>query len=397
MRIAIFTNNYLPNPYGITQSIESFRHQYELAGHTVYIFAPRAKGYVDENPNACPTENFSKKNFGRVYRYPSVDLKYKISFPLAIPYSLKVCKILKNLKLDLIHSQHPNLLGTAAKKWAKRKNIPLVFTWHTLYDQYVHFAPLIPKKLAAWWVIKNAVNYANNADYVIAPTESAKRVVQDWGVTNKNIVAIPSGVDEKNFLDADRNLVRKKYNITDDEILLISVCRLTKEKNIEFLFHCAIKILEAFKNSKFMVVSDGDLIAEMKKLVEGKGLGNRVIFAGVIPRKEIKNYYAAGDIFIYSSKSETQGMILTEAMYMGLPVVVVKATGTQDLVEDGKSGFLVAENRDEFGNASEKLIGDKNLREKFGKESARIAREKYTDKVCAQMLLEVYNSLIKSK
>ena len=107
MNIAIFTNNYLPNPYGVTQSIESFRREFKKQGHAVFIFAPHYKNYKDENP--------------RVFRYPALDISYKIKFPLAIPYSKKMDKILENLKIDIIHSQHPNLLGIAAMKWAKKK------------------------------------------------------------------------------------------------------------------------------------------------------------------------------------------------------------------------------------------------------------------------------------
>lgn len=399
MNIGIFTNNYLPNPYGVTQSIESFRKQFEKRGHSVFIFAPFCKGYKDENLN--------------VFRYPSIDLKYKISFPLAIPYSLKVHKILKNLKLDLIHSQHPNLLGSAAAKWAKRKKIPLVFTWHTLYDQYVHFAPLIPKKWAARWIIKKASDYANRADYVITPTESVKNIIKNWGVKNKNIASISSGIDEENFVSPDRNLVRKKYNIKDDEILIFTVCRLTAEKNVEFLFRSVIKILQARKNVKFLVVSGGDLMEELRQMGKNGKVGERIIFAGVIGRDKIKNYFAAGDIFVYASKSETQGMIVSEAMYMGLPIVAVDATGSKDLIENNVNGFLVPENspreisalaesgktaisqgEEEFAQAVIRLIENTGLRREMGEKSARIAKEKYTDKVCADKILEVYDSLI---
>src|SRR4030043_309152 len=146
MRIAIFTNNYLPHPYGVSGSVESFRKEFERLGHEVYIFAPRWKGYRDKNR--------------RVFRYPAFETNVKIKFPIAIPYSRKISKILDKLDLDIIHSQHPNLLGSAAARWTRRKSasrrIPLVFTWHTLYDQYAHFAPFVPVKLAAWWAIRNA-------------------------------------------------------------------------------------------------------------------------------------------------------------------------------------------------------------------------------------------------
>ena len=382
MNIAIFTNNYLPNPYGVTQSIESFRREFEKQGHRVFIFAPHWPGYKDNNPN--------------IFRYPSIDIKIKIRFPLAIPYSRKMNKILDKLEVDIIHSQHPNLLGTAAAKWAKRKNVPLIFTWHTLYDKYVHFAPIIPKKIALSYVVKKAVNYANAADFVIIPTESVKKIIENWGVKNKNIEAISSGIDESNFLNPGRELIRKRYNISDNEVLLFSVCRLTKEKNVEFLFEAVVEALKANDKSKFLVISEGDLRDELEALIRKENLSDRVIFAGIISRDKIKDYFAAGDIFVYASKSETQGMIITEAMYMGLPIVAVNATGICDLVKNNVSGFLVPENRTQFANAVNKLVQDKNLREQLGSVGAKIAREKYTDKVCAEKMLEIYSSLIKN-
>ncbi|PIU80485.1 MAG: hypothetical protein CO140_01620 [Candidatus Moranbacteria bacterium CG_4_9_14_3_um_filter_40_7] len=380
MRIGIFTNNYLPNPYGVTNSVESFRKKLESWNHQVFIFAPHYKNYQDENPN--------------VFRYPALDISYKIKFPLAIPYSREMNEVLSKLEIDIIHSQHPNLLGTAAMKWAKKKNIPLVFTWHTLYDQYVHFVPLIPAKWMAKYIIKKAVNYANKCDFVITPTESVKKIIQNWGVANKNIEAVSSGVDEENFANPERISIRKKYNIGDDETLLFSVCRLTKEKNTEFLFAAAIEALKTNGKTKFLVVSEGDLRDKLEALMKKENLSGRIIFAGIIARPEMKNYFAAGDIFIYASKSETQGMIITEALYAGLPVVAVNATGIRDLVENNISGFLVAENKKEFSSAVNKLIQDKSLRERLGQTGARIAREKYTDEICARKMLKIYQKLL---
>jgi 1,2-diacylglycerol 3-alpha-glucosyltransferase len=397
MKIGIFTNNYLPNPYGVTQSVESFRKQLEKRGHSVFIFAPFWKEYQDENPNACPPENFSEKNFGRVFRYPSIDIKFKFRFPLAVPYSRKMDKILKNLDLDIIHSQHPNLLGTAAAKWARKKNIPLIFTWHTLYDQYAHFAVIIPEKLAAWWAIRNAKNYANNCDQIIVPTGSVRKIIMKWGVVNKNIEIIPSGVEEETYQNANRSIIRNEFSIKENEILLLLVSRLTSEKNVEFLFRAVIKVLCQNENAKFLVAGDGYLVSELKAMAKENNLEEKIIFAGIVDKKEIKNYYAAGDIFVYASKSETQGMIVSEAMYMGLPIVAVDATGSRDLIENEINGFLVAENEDGFSEAVSKLIDNKILRKKFSEASIRIAREKFTDQVCAEKLLKVYEKAIMEK
>ena len=379
MKIAIFTNNYLPNPYGVSGSVESFRKEFEKLDHEVFIFAPRWKGYKDENQN--------------VFCYPSLDIEIKIKFPLAIPYSQKISKILKNLNLDIIHSQHPNLLGSAAAKWAKKKNIPLVFTWHTLYDQYAHFIPFVPQRLAVWWAIRNARNYANRCDAVVTPTESVIEIIKKWGVTNENIYSVPTGVEEEQFADPDRRQIREKYDVQDDETLLVLISRLTAEKNVELLVNAAIGVLQRNNRVKFMICGDGYLKGKLKYIVLKEKLGNRIIFVGVVPSEEKKNYYAAGDIFVYASKSETQGMILTEAMYSGLPIVAVRATGVRDIVENGKTGFLVSENKQEFQEMVEKLISDSVLRKDFSENAKKIAREKYTSSVCAKKMLEIYEKL----
>ena len=384
MKIAIFTNNYLPNPYGLSMSIESFRAAFEKMGHTVYIFAPEFKGYVDTNPN--------------VHRYPALDITLRgVRYPIAIPFSCKISRILEGLDIDIIHSQHPNLLGWQARRCAKKKNVPLVFTWHTLYDQYSHFVPLIPGKFAAWWSIRNARRYANSCSQIIVPTPSVKKVIENWGVKNPNIVAIASGVDESLYRNIDASQVREKFGISEDEILILLISRLTKEKNINFLFEAMVPLMEKDQKMKFLVGGQGSEREELEKIVVERGLSKRILFAGVVPAAEIKNYFAAGDIFVHASKSETQGMILTEAMYMGLPTVAVRAPGANDLVGNFVTGMLVRENEEEFAATVEKVVNDKQLYQKFSANAKRIARENYTSSICAQKLLTVYQEAISNR
>jgi len=385
MRIAIFTNNYLPNPFGVSGSIESFRKQLEEAGHTVYVFAPKFKGYVDENP--------------RVYRYPAIDLKLRgIRFPVVIPRSFRIDKILSGLEIDVVHSQHPNLLGWEARRWANKKNVPLIFTWHTLYDQYAHFVPLIPVSLVAWWAISNAKKYANKADQVIVPTASVKKIIEKWGVENKNLEVVPTGVDEKQLANPDRETIRKKYSIAADEILLTVITRLTKEKNMEFLLEAVAQVLKANRKVKFLVGGKGDFLDKLKNSTVEKGIAGQVIFTGFIPNENKKDYYAAGDIFVFASKSETQGLIISEAMYLGLPIVAVNGPGVRDLVENGTTGILVKEDSVEFSQAVLRLVGNPNLRKKYAQNGEKIVKEKYTSKICTQELLAVYaKAILKNK
>jgi 1,2-diacylglycerol 3-alpha-glucosyltransferase len=380
MRIAFFTNNYLPNVYGVPMSLETFRREFEKQGHTVFVFAPNFPGYQDENPHS--------------FRYPSWDINIKFRLPLSLPYSFKMDKILAKMDLDIIHAHHPFLLGSAAQKWAKKKNIPLVFTWHTLYDRYTNFVPFLPAKWTASWIIKKAVQYANQTTAVIVPTESVAPIIREWGV-KKRITAIATGIVPEEFADPQRNKIREKYGIKDDEILLLLVSRLTAEKNIEFLFTAVLEVLQKNKKVKFMLAGDGYLLPALKAKAKAEKLEERSIFIGIVERTELKNYYAAGDIFVYASKSETQGMIITEAMYSGLPIVAVKAPGIESLVENNLSGILTSENRAEFVRAVERLLGDENGRKKMGAVGARLAREKYTAKICADKLLAVYQELIR--
>lgn len=380
MKIAIFTNNYLPNPYGVSTSVETFRREFEKRGHTVYIFAPRWPGYIDQNPN--------------VFRYPSLDINIKFRFPLAIPYSFRISKIIKNLKTDLVHSQHPDLLGSAAAQMARKKKIPLVFTWHTLYNYYAHFAKIIPERMAARYMIKKAVRYANRADAVVVPTDSVIPIIRRWGVNSRNIFPVATGVTEEDFQNADRKKIRGKYKIAERETLLLMVSRLTEEKNAEFVFRSVRNVLKSSGEIKFMVAGDGYLRPRLEKFCQEEKISGKVIFCGVIARREIKDYFAAADIFVYGSKSETQGMIISEAMYMGLPLVAVEATGVGSLVLNNGNGFLVREDEKEFSRAVFKLAEDKNLRDKFGKVSRRIAKMQFTSSVCAQKMLEVYRKTL---
>jgi 1,2-diacylglycerol 3-alpha-glucosyltransferase len=380
MRIAIFTNNYLPNPYGVTNSIESFRKKFESWNHEVFIFAPKWKNYPDENP--------------RVFRYPSISTNIKFKFPLPLPFSLKMNRLLGETELDIIHSQHPNLLGATALKWAKKKKIPLVFTWHTLYDRYANFAPFLPKSWVAHWTINNAVKYANQADLVIAPTKSIIGILRRWGVKSP-ITAVASGVEEAFFQNPERGFIREKFGVQKEEILIILVSRLTEEKNVNFIFHALKDLLKKNKQVKFLVAGEGYLLPELKIMAEKENLNEKIIFSGLIQKEDLKNYLAAGDIYVGASQSETQGMNTSEAMYMGLPIVAVSATGTNSLVKNGENGILVAEDEKEFEMAVEKLVLDGDLRKKMSVASAQIARENFTDEVCARKMIKIYESLVK--
>ena len=201
------------------------------------------------------------------------------------------------------------------------------------------------------------------------------------------------GIKAEKFSGADQELVRKIYSIASNEIVLFLVSRLTEEKNVEFVFRAVKDILAQNKKIKFIVAGEGYLLPKLKKYCAEEKISDSVIFTGIVPPEEIKNYYAGADIFVYGSKSETQGIIPLEAMYMGLPLVAVDSTGISSLMLNKANGFLVQENEKEFSDAVLKLINDAELRQRFGEASGKIARENFTSEVSADKLLRVYENL----
>ncbi len=382
MKIAIFTNNYLPNPYGVSTSVEGFRQSLLNMGHTVYIFAPEWGDNTDDEEN--------------IFRYPSVKAPTKIDFSIVIPYSKKIDKIIKSLDIDIIHAQHPNLLGSVANKWSIKKEVPLIFTWHSLYDRYAHYTPIIPEKISGHWAMKEAIGFANDCDNVIVPTNSIIDVLKKTGIEHKRISVVPSGVEEKLFALPDGKKIRQKYKIADDKIVLGTVSRLAEEKNVLFLAEAVAEVLEKNKNTIFICGGEGDLSDEMKEIFQNKKVDSQVIFTGKIEREDVKNYLDAFDIFVYASTSETQGTIVTENMYTGKPIVAVNKNGVGDLIENNINGLSTKENKKDFIKAVQELIDDKDKRLKIGTTAKKIAQEKYTTTACTENLLSVYEKVIEN-
>ncbi len=372
MNIGIFTNIYVPGVSGVITSIENYRKELEKQGHKVFIFAAKYPGYQDKEPN--------------IFRFKSIDLRYKISYPLPVISSPRLSRTIKKLELDIIHSQHFFICGQIAWYYAKKFNIPLIFTHHTRYDLSTDYVPILPKEISKSLAQILCAFYADSCDAVIAPTEDVKNLLLKYKVKTP-IVVIPSGIDLKKFSEKNSKIIREKYNIEEDKILLLTVSRLGPEKNISFLLKSFKKISSKYPNIYFIVVGDGP----SKKILENQsaklGLKERIIFTGEISRQKMPLYYAAADIFLFSSLSDVQPTVITEAMASGLPVVAVKANGAKDIIINKENGILTLYNIDDFSQTVVKLINNPNLRKKIsGKAKKTVnnyAIEKSTKKLIA--------------
>lgn len=380
----MFINYYTPSQGGMETSLVNLCIGLEKAGHETFIFAPKYPNWQDKAKNIFRYRSFSFKYDGYLYVIP-------------VPFLSQMYDEVKKLGLDVIHSHQPYSLGGEAMKFSKDLGIPIVLTYHIKYEDYSHYIPFVPEFVSKPLIKKIVSSYSNKCDAVISPSTAIKKLMIDDGVKAK-IEVIPSGIDIENFGKNrnKRNSIREKYKIKPEEIVLITASRIASEKNIGFLIKSFSLIKKTFQNVKFFVVGEGADRKKIEAMVRNLNLEKDVIFTGLVSKEEIINFYQASDIFVFSSLTETQGLVAVEAMSAGLPVVAIRASGIEDIVNDGENGFLVPESPGEFSRKVLQIIEDKNLREKLSYQ-AKINSGRFTIEVWAEKMVKLYRDLILRK
>lgn len=380
MRIAVFTNCYLPLVNGVVGVVDLLRDGFIKHGHEVYLFAPRFDDYVDVNPN--------------VFRYPAVDLTSKVKYPIAVPFSPKIARVLRSLDFDVIHAHHPFVLGPAALRLARKMGKPLVYTFHTQYDQYSHYVPL-PSGLVRW-IAKNQVRrFAQAAERVTTPAETARQILLGYGVANE-ITVIPNPIDLSRFQTAKGDSVKREYNLSDEKVL-INIGRIAPEKNLELLLQSFRLILAGASGPvKLMIVGDGPSLKGLKELARELGIANAVIFTGLVEPSRVPDYLAAADLFVMTSKTEVKPLTQLEALASGTPIVAVSAAGANDTIIHGENGLLLAEDAEAIaGGVLELAFNPERLAAFRGK--ALQTAEEYSHLRIAGAYLELFNRVLQRK
>jgi 1,2-diacylglycerol 3-alpha-glucosyltransferase len=380
MKIGIFTNAYKPIISGVVNSIELIKKGMKARGHKVYIFAPKFQEYRDQEAG--------------VFRFLSVNLSTDIQFPLAIPFSPRIYAILERLNLDVIHTHHPFLLGKLGVQFGRKKNIPIVFTFHTQYEQYSHYIPL-PGEVVRKVTRFSVQNYTSKCDQIICPSSTILSLLDEYGVTTP-VRMIHNAIDLSQFRNANPDRIRKKYGITKDEKLLIYVGRMAKEKNIEFMLEAFRKVQKDTPEARLMIVGEGPELEALEDYAEKLGISDRVIFTGRIEYKDIPDYYNAAYAFIMTSTTEVKPLALLEAMASGLPIVAVSAPGSSDTINHEFDGYLTDNNMDSFTAGLSRILSSTDLRNKLS-EGAYKTSEQYSMENTAKILEELYQGLIKQR
>lgn len=330
MKILMFTNTFTPHVGGVARSVSELAEGLRKAGDEVLVVAP-------------DFDNMPEHEQG-VVRIAAVQNFAGSDFSVPLPLSGNLSGLVEDFAPDIIHSHHPFLLGDAALRAASALNVPVVFTHHTRYELYGHYVAQdsqLLKRLA----LSLSLGYCDMCDGVIAPSQSIASFLADHHV-KAHVSVIPTGVIPEHFRDGSGAGIRKAFGIPDTAMVVGHVGRLAPEKNLGYLSSALAIFLDQHKDAHVLVVGDGPSRAEMIENFAAGGVIDRAHFAGVLRNVELADAYAAMDVFAFSSFSETQGLVLVEAMMAGVPVVALDAPGVREVVVDGQNGRLLAGDAD---------------------------------------------------
>ena len=356
MRIGFFTDTYTPQTNGVVTSIRLFKQALEARGHEVRVFAP-APAVADDEPSTV--------------RFRSMPLIFQPEMRLASPVSFEAMRSIELADLDIVHAHDPFSIGLFGLRVARRRRIPYVHTYHTLYPEYVHYVwdTTLSTKLAE----RLSREYCDLCDAIVAPSTKIERYLRRWGTTSP-IDVIATGIDTKRFETAPQAEVaalRMRFGFGAQQPVLLSVGRLGREKSVDTL----LRALSCSRHSDtaLLVVGDGPDRRELQHTARELRLGERVRFAGYLEGSDLVAAYHLADAFVFASTTETQGLVIGEALAAGLPVIAVQDPAVADFVVDGETGFMVPAHHEPMARAIDTTLDNDELRAAMGAASAERA------------------------
>ena len=385
MNIGLFTDSYPPYINGVSTSVYNLREALKKLGHTVYI--------VTVNDSIIKHEYDDKEKILRIPGIPIGIYDYRLSEI----YPVSTVKIIKKWKLDVIHSHTEFGVGIFARILAKKFKIPLVHTYHTLYEDYTHYITHNHFNKLSKKIVKDLtkVYCVKTAKETIVPTDKIYKLFKEKYMITKNVSVIPSGIDIERFFEENVEQdkveqIKEKYGITKDDFTIIFVGRLAQEKNIEFLLNAQQKLIEKrINNIKLLIVGDGPDKENYINITRKLNIFDKVIFTGKIEQDKIQYYYQCADAFVTASNSETQGLTVIEAMAAGVVPICINDMAFIDMLPK-KSLF---NNQKEYINRLITFSTDEELRKEY-KAEIRKKAEEYSSNTYAQRVLNVYSGVL---
>ena len=393
LNILMFTNSYTPHVGGVARSVESFAEQYRQFGHRVLIVAPEFSAMPDDEID--------------VLRVPALQQFNGSDFSVMLPVSGLLKNTIGQFKPHVVHAHQPFLLGITALRIAQVRNLPLVFTHHTLYEQSTHYVPRHSEAMQEF-AVALATHYSNLADRVFAPSESIARLLQQRGVQTP-IDIVPTGLQLERFANANGYRFRKSQNIPGKAFVVGHLGRLAEEKNLSFLATSVAEFIRQRQTQSqrrkkhipktyFLLIGSGPAEDLMASIFQRAGLSEQLLKAGDLAPDQVADAYDAMDVFVFASKSETQGMAISEAMACGIPLVAVDAAGTRELVNDQCNGRLLQNPTSaDFAEALHWIAEQPALNRLALSQAARKTALQLSIEQTAEQALRLYGRLIRQQ
>lgn len=380
MKIGFFTDTYLPKSYGTELSIENFRQQLELLGHQVFIFCPNYGGTISQE---------------KIWRFQSVKIKNEPIEERILIWSKKIIREIIKQKLDIVHAHTPFSAGWLAQKVAKKTKVPLFYSSHMLYPEYAKYWLIKNNKLLPFFLKKYLKYYGNKCQALIAPSLKMKKLLENYGV-QRPIFVLPTGLDLKKIANAPKpeNNFKENFGLKKEDKILLYVGRITEEKNISFLINAFQKITKKRKDTYLLLVGDGPLETKMQEKVKKLKIISRVLFLGRLPWEKVLKLYQTSRVFVFASLTDTQGLIIAEASYFGLPIVALKDDCYANILINNKNGLTVYPHRtDLFAEKVLTILDNPELAKKFSDDGRQNANNLSAEKQ-AQKLIEIYQKIL---
>ena len=370
LTIGMFTDTYAPETNGVVTSLVSTARSLRRRGHRVIVVAPAHPEGDEEHPD--------------LFHLRSASFPFYPEFRMAFPLPAKVVANLPAMPFDIIHAHTFFFIGCFGAYLARLRHTPLFFTYHTKFEDYLHYLPVNQRitKPQTLWLSRQ---FSNQCDRVIAPSQGTESLLRSYGISAP-IEVLPGGVDLERFGPAEDvpGVIRDNQGP-----VLLSVGRLGKEKNLEFLLEAFGVVASAAPHARLIIVGDGTHRGELERRVAASVHAGQITFTGALEQSQLGTYYRNADALVFTSLTETQGLVLVEALAHGLPVVAVDCPVTRECVL-GDAGVLVPEQTDVFARAALDLIAEPPEQGAQRTAAARAAAAPYSVDALAGRLEQLY-------
>lgn len=379
LRIAMFSDSALPILNGVSVSLSGLIGELRNAGHSVHLFTARYPGFKDPDPNT--------------YRFRAIETPISKGYPVSYPPFYRMLRVFRRQEYDIIHTHTPFVLGMVGLRWAEAHQVPIVSTYHTLYDRYSHYIPILPRRYVRFRIAKHTNFYYNQVAHVITPTEASYRWLHRHSVSTP-VSIVPTGIIQGP--KHPRAETRNALGLAPELKVLLYVGRLAKEKNLETIFEASAIAFRKDSSLRLLLVGDGPYRNECRTMVRRLNIGDRVKFLGFLPHTEVERYYAAADLFVFASTTETQGLVVQEAMMYGLPAIVVAGGGAEDAVTDGANGHVVKNDPEAFAQSVLELLMDESVYSAMSTHAQKSARMHGMGEM-AKQVVSLYRNVIEQE